>query len=190
MNVEPTYNLNRVTFSTKESMLRWLLGECDAPVFLTLSHAGSCQWAIISMSRPFPNSGVFWFWLVVHFNLHEIIFFTNFFTILLINETFLTKIAENVLQKTFYYSAKLWKSFPQNVALHEFSDFVFLLYLYEGLDVFSNSKLDETCAVFNPFSADPYSVNYLCGWQGDNGVFSCTSVFNIMVLKRTLLGVT
>ncbi len=32
----------------------------------------------------------------------------------------------------------------------------------------------------NPFSAEPIVVNSLCGWQGVNGVYSCTNCANII----------
>ncbi len=33
--------------------------------------------------------------------------------------------------------------------------------------------------IFNPFSAEPFVVNCLCGCQGVNGVYSCTNYANI-----------
>ena len=33
--------------------------------------------------------------------------------------------------------------------------------------------------IVNPFSAELCVVNYLCGWKGVNGVFSCTNYANI-----------
>ena len=31
----------------------------------------------------------------------------------------------------------------------------------------------------NPFSAEPFVVNCICGWQGVNGVYSCANYANI-----------
>ncbi len=37
----------------------------------------------------------------------------------------------------------------------------------------------KNATLINPFSAEPCVVNFLCGWQGVNGVYSCTNYANI-----------